>query len=76
MIKKNVISTKYLLLSYSQESISDVFEFEHNSDDLDVGSPYDNDRPSGTTCGFSVGSNQRIIKKEDATQKILDLLEE
>lgn len=69
------VKTKYLLLSHINETIGAAFAFEHEADDLDVGSPYDNNRQSGMDCGFAVGSNQSIIKLEDATPKMIELSE-
>lgn len=76
LVKCVLIKTKYLLISYGKESIDDAFAFEHQADDLDIGSPYDNNRESGMSCGFAVGSNQRIIKLEDATPKMIELSEQ
>ena len=62
--------TKYLVVSYKQDNLSDVREFEHENDELDTGDPYDG------RLGFPLGSNQRIIKVEDATPAMLAKLKE
>jgi len=62
---------KYLLVSYNGKSLSYVFEFEHDADDLDTINPYEDDR-----INFAVSSNQIIIKKQDATTDMLSLLKQ
>jgi len=60
--------TKYLLLNYRGEDLVSARRFSSIHDDLDVD-------PYGGNVGFSIGSNEQIIKEEDAPIWIIRMAE-